>query len=208
MKYKILSLFLLIFIIAPLYAKTILVLGDSLSAAYGIDTKEGWVTLLNSKLKENNYNYQIVNLSASGDTTRNGLSKLAHALKNYHPDIIIIELGANDGLRGLSIAEMKVNLEKMITESQKMDTKVLLIATQLPPNYGPIYLEKFANVYKELATQYQISVVPMFLEGVAGDSQLMQKDGLHPNQKAQARILANIWPTLRPLLVNSQTPKP
>ncbi len=183
-------------------------MGDSLSAAYGIDTKEGWVTLLNSKLKENNYNYQIVNLSASGDTTRNGLSKLAHALKNYHPDIIIIELGANDGLRGLSIAEMKVNLEKMITESQKMDTKVLLIATQLPPNYGPIYLEKFANVYKELATQYQISVVPMFLEGVAGDSQLMQKDGLHPNQKAQARILANIWPTLRPLLVNSQTPKP
>ncbi|CEK10977.1 arylesterase [Legionella hackeliae] len=202
MKCKTLFIFLFIFIIAPLQAKTILVLGDSLSAAYGINTKEGWVNLLNTKLKKNNFDYRVINISASGDTTRNGLAKLSSALKTYQPNIVIIQLGANDGLRGLSLAEMKSNLEKIIQESQNAKAKILLIATKLPPNYGPTYLKKFASVYGDLANQYQIPLIPMFLEGVAGDSLLMQKDGLHPNQKAQSKILANIWPHLQPLLTS------
>ncbi|WED44047.1 arylesterase [Legionella cardiaca] len=200
MKANILFLFLLIFIIAPLQAKTILILGDSLSAAYGIDVRDGWVNLLREKLKTQKYDYNIVNISTSGDTTKNGLSKLPQALKTYQPEIVVIQLGANDGLRGLPTTAMKLNLEQMIKESQKINAKVLLIATKLPPNYGPSYLKKFGEVYQELATQYHISLIPMFLEGVAGKSQFMQKDGLHPNQQAQAKILTNIWPILEPLL--------
>ncbi|KTD11344.1 arylesterase [Legionella jamestowniensis] len=200
MKYKILLSLLLILIITPVQAKTILVLGDSLSAAYGINAKDGWVNLLHTKLKENNYDYRVINLSTSGDTTSNGLAKLPKALQRYQPDIVIVQLGANDGLRGLSVTKMKENLEKIIRESQNAHARVLLVATQLPPNYGPTYLKKFATVYEELATQYQIRLIPMFLEGVAGNSQLMQQDGLHPNNKAQARILSNIWANLEPLL--------
>ncbi|ASQ45645.1 arylesterase [Legionella clemsonensis] len=202
MKDKFLLLLLLVFIIAPVQAKTILVLGDSLSAAYGINTQEGWVNLLHAKLKENNYNYRIINLSTSGDTTSNGLAKLPQALKRYQPDIVIIQLGANDGLRGLPVIQMKSNLEKIIKTSQGAHAKVLLVATQLPPNYGPAYLKKFATVYEELAYQYQIPLIPMFLEGVAGNSQFMQQDGLHPNSRAQSKILSNIWAVLEPLLTS------
>lgn len=191
---------LLIFIIAPLDAKTILVLGDSLSAAYGLNEQEGWVTLLRERLKAESYPYQLINLSTSGDTTSNGLAKLSAAITTHQPIIVIIELGANDGLRGLPIKEIRRNLEEIIQQSQKHRAKVLLLATLLPPNYGSVYLKQFNDVYRDLAEKYQLPWVPMFLKGVAGDPLLMQKDGLHPNQRAQEIILENVWPSLAPLL--------
>lgn len=200
MKLAILAIFLLVFIIPPIYAKTIVVLGDSLSAGYGIDEKKGWVNLLNNKLQKSHYPYRLVNISASGDTTSNGLAKLPQALQAYHPAFVLLQLGANDGLRGLSLAQMKSNLAKLIEMSQKANAKVLLIATLLPPNYGPVYLEKFKQVYSDLAKQYNIPLIPMFLEGVAGNPAFMQKDGLHPNQQAQSKIMANVWIALVPML--------
>ncbi len=195
--YFFLALFLLI--ITPLQAKNIVVIGDSLSAGYGIDPQKGWVSLLSAKLKDKGQ-FKIINLSTSGDTTSNGLAKLPHALEQYKPDILIIELGANDGLRGLAITQIKNNLTTMLEKSKKAGAKVLLLGTDLPPNYGPEYLKQFNNTLKDLADHYQVAFVPMFLAGVAGNDQLMQNDGLHPNEKAQSIILNNIWPALTPLL--------
>ncbi|KTD45945.1 Esterase TesA precursor [Legionella rubrilucens] len=194
------GLVLFALIIAPLYAKNIVVLGDSLSAGYGIDIQKGWVVLLSEKLKQEYQSYRIINLSTSGDTTSNGLRKLKPALQKYQPEVIIIELGANDGLRGLPVRQMKDNLEKMVIASQKTGAKVIVLATLLPPNYGSRYLDQFNQVYAELAKAYGIILVPMFLDGVAGDNELMQKDGLHPNERAQQRILDNVWPHLKPVL--------
>ena len=185
-------------IIAPLHAKNIVVIGDSLSAGYGIDPGKGWVSLLSEQLTKQGQ-FKIINLSTSGDTTSNGLPKLTIALDKYKPDIFIIELGANDGLRGLAISQIKGNLETMLIKSKKAGVKVLLLATYLPPNYGPQYLKQFNNVYKDLANRYQVALVPMFLEGVAGNDQLIQSDGLHPNEKAQPLILNHILPALTPL---------
>lgn len=187
------------FIIAPIQARTIVIIGDSLSAGYGINAQKGWVTLLSEKLQQQG-GIKVINLSTSGDTTSNGLAKLAPALKKYTPDVVIIELGANDGLRGLSISQMQTNLETMVKDSQKSGAKVLLLATYLPPNYGSKFLQQFKNVYKDIAQNYKIVVVPMFLEGVAGHNDLMQSDGLHPNEKAQPLILENVWPHLKIML--------
>lgn len=195
--YFLLALFFLI--IAPLHAKNIVILGDSLSAGYGIDPQKGWVSLLSKKLDQQGQ-FKIINLSTSGDTTSNGLAKLPHALKQYKPDILIIELGANDGLRGLSISQIKKNLNLLLENSKKTGAKIVLLATYLPPNYGPEYLKQYNNIFKDLADHYQVAFVPMFLAGVAGNEQLMQKDGLHPNEQAQSLILNNIWPVLAPLL--------
>jgi acyl-CoA thioesterase-1 len=198
---KSLNLFviLLALIIAPLQAKNIVILGDSLSAGYGIDAQKGWVRLLTTKLlKEGNFN--VVNLSISGDTTSNGLAKLNSALQKYQPEVIIIELGANDGLRGLPISQIKNNFEIMFKESQKAGAKILLLGIDLPPNYGPKYREQLKSLFIELAQSYKIALVPMFLEGVAGDDNLMQKDGLHPNEEAQQKILDNVWPHLKAVL--------
>ena len=190
---------LLVLIIAPLQAKNIVVLGDSLSAGYGIDAQKGWVNLLATKLlKEGSFN--VVNISTSGDTTSNGLAKLHSALQKYKPEVIIIELGANDGLRGLPISQIKNNFEIMFKESQKAGTKILLLGIDLPPNYGPKYREQLKNLFIELAQSYKIALVPMFLEGVAGHDNLMQKDGLHPNEEAQQKILDNVWPHLKAVL--------
>ena len=186
-------------IIAPLQAKNIVVIGDSLSAGYGINPQKGWVSLLSAKLASQGQ-YKIINLSTSGDTTSNGLSKLPAALEQYKPDILIIELGANDGLRGLTISQMKNNLEIMVKQSKQTGAKILLLATYLPPNYGQEYLKQFNDVYKDLALRYQVALVPMFLEGVVGHDPLMQSDGLHPNEQAQPIILNIIWPALKPLL--------
>ncbi|WP_231865866.1 arylesterase [Legionella fallonii] len=174
-------------------------LGDSLSAGYGIDVQKGWVNLLAEKLQKEG-DVKVINISTSGDTTSNGLAKIHSALQKYTPKIIIIELGANDGLRGLPIKQMKNNFITMITESQKSGAKVLLLATDLPPNYGPQYLEQFKHAYTELAQTYKVALIPMFLEGVAGNDGLMQKDGLHPNEQAQQKILDNIWPQLKKLI--------
>ena len=175
-------------------------MGDSLSAAYGIDEKYSWVSLLTTRLQKQSESWNVINLSASGDTTSNGVPKLEVYLSTHQPTIVIIELGANDGLRGLPLKTMQHNLDRMIDFSRKKSAKVLLLATQLPPNYGPNFLKKFNQVYLELAKKHKLLLVPMMLKGIAGDSTLMQTDGLHPNQNAQEKIVENIWPTLKQML--------
>ncbi len=175
-----------------------MVIGDSLSAGYGIDPKKGWVNLLATKLAKSEF--KIINISTSGDTTSNGLAKLDNALKKYEPAIIIIELGANDGLRGLSPNQIKSNLESMLKKSNAVGSKVLMLSTYLPPNYGPAYTRQFNQIFQDVAKTYNATLVPMFLDGVAGNPLYMQDDRLHPNEKAQTLIMNNVWPALAPLL--------
>lgn len=186
------------FIITPLQAKTVLIVGDSLSAAYGMKSELGWVNLLQQRVKP--LGYDVINISAAGDTSSNGLNKIAPALQRYHPNIVIIQLGANDGLRGLQISQLKTNLNKMITMSLTEKSKVLLIATRLPPNYGSTYIKQFRQTYTDLATQYKLPIVTTFLNNIAGHDELLQQDKLHPSTKAQPLLLDNIWPTLKPML--------
>jgi len=182
----------------------IVVLGDSLSAGYGIDQSLGWVNLLSKQLKENKYPYRVVNASISGETSAGGLSRLPPLLKQK-PGIVIIELGANDGLRGLSLLSLKKNLEKMITLSRSTGAKVLLIGMELPPNYGPEYIRAFQDIYPVLANKYHLKRVPFLLEGVASRRELMQADNLHPTADAQPILLKNIWSQLETLLNKSTT---
>ena len=179
---------------------TILVVGDSLSAAYGIDQQQGWVFLLQQHLLQKKTDYQVVNASISGDTTLNALNRLLAVLERHHPAIVIIELGANDGLRGLSLTEMKKNLSQLIVMCQKNNAQVLLTGIHILPNYGVRYTKAFHNVYPELAKQHNIALVPSFLKSVGDNSDLMQADGLHPNAKAQGILLQNLLPYLEPLL--------
>ncbi|MDX1251087.1 MAG: arylesterase [Gammaproteobacteria bacterium] len=178
-------------------APVILVLGDSLSAAYGINQNAGWVALLQKRLTEQSYNYRVVNASISGATTRGGLSRLDQTLQTYKPAIIVLELGANDGLRGLTLQEMRGNLSAIIEQSRRNRAKVLLVGMRLPPNYGPAYTKKFHDIYVDLASRYRIPLVPFLLEGVATDFSLMQSDGLHPTAAAQPMMLENVWEEMR-----------
>lgn len=183
-----------------LQAKTILVFGDSLSAGYRLNQGEGWVDLLNAKLKKNDDNFNIINASISGETSGGGLSRLPNTLKHVQPNIVIVELGANDGLRGYPIKTFKSNLASIIELSQQAGAKVLLLGMHIPPNYGKRYTALFHQTYHSLSSQYEIPLVPFFLEGVATNGQFMQEDGLHPNSKGQPQILDNVFPYLRPLL--------
>lgn len=185
-------------------AQTILVLGDSLSAAYNMPTEQGWVALLDKRLETTNGSYQIINASISGDTTSAGLARLPAALQSYHPDIVILALGANDGLRGLPLNSMKQNLTKMIELTESQGGQVLLAGMQLPPNYGPFYNNKFIAIYKDLAKSHEVSLVPFLLDEVGGVNDLIQVDGLHPNAKAQPVILENVWSHLQALLLKPQ----
>lgn len=178
----------------------VLVLGDSLSAAHGIERDQGWVHLLQNKLRKSGYPYKVVNASVSGDTTDSGLSRLPLALKQHHPAIVIIELGGNDGLRGLSLDEMQRNLTRMIKLARKAHARVLLLRERIPPNLGQIYTAKFSQRYEIVSAQERVPLVPFFLRGVAGNSSLMQSDGIHPNAKGQPLMLENVWPILQPLL--------
>lgn len=178
---------------------TILVVGDSLSAAYGIDPNLGWVTLLQKKLKTDQYPYRVINISTSGDTTSNGIEKLPKALKEYRPAIVILGLGSNDGLRGLAIPALKQNLSTLITLSKNAKAKVLLLGFLIPPNYGPVYSNAFQQVFVEVANRYQLQRVPFLLQNIALNPDLMQDDGLHPNEAAQPIILDNVWPYLKKL---------
>lgn len=176
---------------------TVLVWGDSLSAAYGIPVEKGWVSLLQTKLGDN---YKVVNGSISGETTAGGLTRLPDALKQYQPAYVLVELGANDGLRGIDLPTMRRNLEQMITLAQAANAKVILLGIQLPPNYGTTFTEKFAATYAELAKQYETPLLPFLLDGVADNWDLMQADGLHPTAEAQPHILANVWQVLEKAL--------
>jgi acyl-CoA thioesterase I len=181
-------------------APSILVVGDSLSAGYGIDVRDGWVALLQQRLTKQGYPYTVMNASISGDTTAGGLARLPAALKRQPPQIVILELGANDGLRGLSLRATRANLEAMIKAAQSTGARVLLVGIQLPPNYGPDYTDKFRAIYHDLAQRHNLPLVPFLLDGVALKPELMQPDGLHPRAAAQPRLLDNVWPYLEPLL--------
>jgi acyl-CoA thioesterase I len=181
-------------------ARTVLVFGDSLSAAYGIRPEEGWVALLGQRLQSQGYGDQIVNASVSGETSGGGLERLPRALQLHHPALVILELGANDALRGLPLARTQENLAAMVRLSQSAGASVLLIGLRIPPNYGPRYTEQFASMFPALAKQYHLPLVPFLLEKVALDPQRMQADGLHPNAQGQSPILDTVWPYLRPLL--------
>ncbi len=184
-------------------AQTIVVFGDSLSAAYGIQPNTGWVALLENKLKQQNSAYKVVNASISGETTSGGLSRFNQMLKTHQPNIVVIELGANDGLRGLSLSDMQSNLNSMIKLAKAKNATVVLLGMRIPPNYGIQYTQKFNAIYATLANQYKLNLVPFFLDGVAGNRTLVQEDGLHPTAAAQARLLENIWPKLEGLLKKS-----
>ena len=178
----------------------ILVLGDSLSAGYGIPVEKGWVSLLQRRLVERGFPYRVVNASISGDTTSGGLSRLPAALELHRPAIVVLELGANDGLRGQPPMAMSRNLSRMIERSQQAGARVLLAEMRIPPNYGPLYAQKFQATFGELAQHYAIPLIPFLLDGVAGNPALLQDDGLHPRAEAQPRILDNVWAVLEPAL--------
>jgi acyl-CoA thioesterase-1 len=178
----------------------IIVLGDSISAGYGIKVDEGWVALLQKKLLEAKINYNISNASISGDTSAGGLARIDPLLTAHKPAIVLLQLGANDGLRGLSPVQMKSNLSEIVHRAQKAGAKVILLGMKIPPNYGKRYIDMFYNVYPQLAKELDIPFVPFLLEDVALNKDLMQADGLHPNAKAQPILANKIEPYLFPLL--------
>jgi acyl-CoA thioesterase I len=181
-------------------SRTILVFGDSLSAAHGIRPEQGWVALLVQRLKAQGYGYQIVNASVSGETSSGGLERLPRALQLNQPQIVVLELGANDGLRGLPLASTRQNLTQMLQLSQVAGARVLLVGIRLPPNYGQRYTDEFARMFPQLAEQFHVPLVPFLLEKVALNPALMQDDGLHPNAAGEPAVLDNLWPYLQPLL--------
>ena len=180
--------------------RTILVLGDSLSAAYQIRPEQGWVALLTQQLQSQGYGYEVVNASVSGETTSGGLQRLPRALQIHHPSVVVLELGANDGLRGLPVAVTKDNLAKMVQLCQAAGAHVLLVGIRIPPNYGPRYANEFAAAYPDIAKRFQLPLIPFLLDKVALDAALMQDDGLHPNARGEPRVLETVWQGLEPLL--------
>lgn len=178
----------------------ILVFGDSLSAAYGIDESDGWVNLLTQKLDSEGYSYQVINGSVSGETTDGGLARLPAMLAKYQPELVILELGGNDGLRGLPIKQMTANLEAMIEMISDQGAATLLTGIQIPPNYGPRYTQPFFDQYQELANKHEIELVPFLIDGIPQQPELMQADGIHPVAEAQPMVLNNVWPFLQPML--------
>ena len=192
--------------LAPLHAGAtarILVLGDSLSAAYGIDRQQGWVALLQQRLQSRGYDYEVINASITGDTTRGGLSRLPAALERERPAVLIIALGGNDGLRGFAPQQTAENLRTMIRQGLATGASVLLLGIKVPANYGKAFGEKFHRIFLDLAQDEKVALVPFFLEGVAETRELMQADGIHPGVAAQPRILDNVWGGLAPLLGRS-----
>ncbi len=198
------SLLISILVAEPAYAEqtnpVIVIFGDSLSAAYGIPQHEGWVALLQQRLHQKKPGYQVINASISGETTSGGLSRFADMLKQHKPNIVLIELGGNDGLRGLSAAETSNNLEAMIQQTKKAKAKVLLIGMKIPPNYGLKYSHQFSENYQNLANKHGVALAPFLLDGVAGKPDLIQADGLHPTAAAQPQLLENVWATLIKML--------
>lgn len=178
----------------------ILVLGDSLSSGHGLAVDQGWVSLFQRRLRQEGYPHQVVNASISGDTTANGLTRLDSALDGNQPDIVIVELGGNDGLRAQPVTMIKDNLETIIKRIQNSGTRVVLAGMRLPPNYGPTYVGQFEAIYPDLAQQYDAVLIPFFMDNVATVGALMQSDGIHPNAEAQPVLLDNVWPHVLPLL--------
>lgn len=181
-------------------AGNVLIVGDSISAGFGMDTRQGWVTLLQQRLGAEGFKDKVVNASITGDTSANASARLSPLLAEHKPSLVILELGGNDGLRGMLPNQLQQNLASMIDRSRDAGAKVLLLGMQLPPNYGARYTKAFAQVYGQLAEDKKVPLVPFFLEGVGGVPELMQADGIHPAAVAQGKLLENVWPTLKPLL--------
>ncbi|WP_049773007.1 arylesterase [Nitrosococcus watsonii] len=185
----------------------IVILGDSLSASYGLSLEQGWVARLQERLLRKGYPYQVVNASISGETTRGALGRLDSLLAAHQPEIVVIELGGNDGLRGLSLAEIRQNFARIIEKSQQNGAQVLLVKMRLPPNYGPLYTERFEQLFTDLKDEYGVTIAPFILRGIATQAELMQADGIHPRAEAQTLMLDNIWPALASLLATDKAGK-
>jgi acyl-CoA thioesterase-1 len=188
-------------------APVVLVLGDSISAGYGLPAETGWTTLLQQRLAAEHYPHRVVNASISGDTTAGGRARLDALLAKHHPSVTVIELGGNDGLRGGSLDAMRANLDAMAAAAQKSGSRVLIVGLRLPPNYGPAYVHRFETTYADVARERKAALVPFLFEGFAEDNAMFQADRIHPVIAAQERLLANVWPALRPLLGQPDKPR-
>ncbi len=193
-------IFLFVLFSGTAQAATILVWGDSLSAGYGLRAGEAWPTLLQTRLAQEGFPHQVVNGSVSGETSAGGRSRLPAALERHQPQVLILERGANDGLRGLPPSLLADNLGAMVSAAQQAGARVLLVGMQMPPNYGPAYTRRFAATFAEVATAHRTALLPFLLDGFAERKELFQADGIHPTAEAQALILDNVWPQLEPLL--------
>jgi len=183
-------------------APTVLVFGDSLSAGYGIDVDQSWPALLQSRLESQGYEHRVINASISGETTEGGVTRIARALENFSPELVILELGGNDGLRGFPPDRMKTNLQTIIETTKASGAAVIMLGIRIPTNYGPRYTGAFENVYRELADQLGVLWIEFFMEGIALNEELMQEDGIHPNASAQSILLDNAWPIIRQALAD------
>ncbi|MBU3054951.1 arylesterase [Pseudomonas indica] len=181
-------------------ADTLLVVGDSISAALGLETSQGWVRKLDERLRERGFEHRVINASVSGDTSAGGLARLPALLAEHRPGLVIIELGGNDGLRGMPPGQLQQNLAAMVRKSQEAGAKVLILGMRLPPNYGQRYTTAFAEVFPKVAEETGSALVPFLLEGIGGVPSMMQPDGIHPAAAAQPVMLDNVWPILKPLL--------
>jgi len=188
-------------------APTVVVFGDSLSAGYGIDVDQSWTALLQARLESQGYEHRVVNASISGETTEGGKTRIGTALENFHPDLVILELGGNDGLRGFPTNVMKENIRAIIQTTQNHGAKIVILGIRIPTNYGHRYTQAFEGVYRDLAAELEIPWIEFFMEGVALNDDLMQDDGIHPNAEAQPLLLDNAWPIIRDALsLEPQTP--
>ncbi|MCW8196309.1 arylesterase [Proteobacteria bacterium 005FR1] len=192
-------LIVLLFVSASAFSKTVLVIGDSISAGYGVELEDGWVNLLRERLQEKG-DYEVINASISGNTTTMGVGRTPALLKKHQPDLVIIELGGNDGLQGHPLKVMERNLSEMVRLSQEAGAEVLLVGIQIPPNYGSRYTQEFFETFPRVAAHFDVPLVPFILERVATVDDLMQRDGVHPTAEAQPLLLENVWPHLEPLL--------
>jgi len=207
MKFRSFTLLVLLLAGLPrlLLADTLLIVGDSLSAAYGIPVDQGWVALLQKQLAAEDHPWTLVNASISGDTTANARARLPETITRHRPAIVILELGGNDGLRGLSLAAMKDNLAAMISAARQAGAEVLLVGVELPPNYGTHFTDKFRAVYRELASEHGVALLPSLVDGVGTRPELMQRDGIHPNARAQPLIAGRVREALLPLLQEAES---
>jgi acyl-CoA thioesterase-1 len=183
-------------------APTVLVFGDSLSAGYGIDIDQSWPALLQSRLEAQGYEHRVINASISGETTEGGVTRIGSTLENFSPELVILELGGNDGLRGFPPERMKANLQAIIESTKASGAAVVILGIKIPSNYGARYTSAFENVYRELAVQLGVLWIEFFMEGIALNEELMQDDGIHPNAEAQSMLLDNAWPIIRQALAD------
>lgn len=183
-------------------APTVLIYGDSLSAGYGMEVDQSWVALLQTRLQGQGYEHRVINASITGETTEGGAARIAQALDAFTPSLIILELGGNDGLRGIPPDRMKGNLQTIIQSSKSAGAAIVLLGIRIPPNYGSRYIEDFDNVYRELADELDVPWIEFFMEGIALNDELMQADGIHPNAAAQSLLLDNAWPVISKALTN------